>query len=193
MSEIEFRAAWRKADAELERDAKEFWQTRLRLLPRNVDPEARARQLCAVAYRDGVPVGVSTATIEYIKQFRSNMAVYRCAVARQFAHQPLSWRITDFSREVLERWSLENPDEKVMGLMAVMQSRELVTRYPQVFGVVNMTFTGFTPAGFPIRVAWFKHATIPVDWPPKPDPDLAQDGLQQPQGQIAFPVRVKGL
>lgn len=193
MSEIEFRAAWRKANAELERDAKEFWQTRLRLLPRNVDPEARARQLCAVAYRDGAPVGVSTATIEYIKQFRSSMAVYRCAVARQFAHQPLSWRITDFSREVLERWSLENPDEKVMGLMAVMQSRELVTRYPQVFGVVNMTFTGFTPAGFPIRVAWFKHATIPVDWPPKPDPDLAQDGLQQLQGQIAFPVRVKGL
>lgn len=193
MSEIKFRAAWRKNDSELERDATEFWQTRQRVLPRNVDPRERARQLCAIAYREGVPVGVSTATIEFIKQFRVNMAVYRCAVARQFAHQPLSWRITDFSREVLERWSLENPDEKVMGLMAVMQSRELVTRYPQVFGVVNMTFTGFTPAGFPIRVAWFKHATIPTDWPPKPDPELAQGEIVQPRGQISFPVRVKGL
>jgi hypothetical protein len=148
--------------------------------------------LCAIAYRDGLPVGVSTATIEFIDRFRSNMAVYRCAVATEFGHQPLSWRITDYSREVLERWSLENPNEKVMGLMAVIQSKVLVRRYPQVFGPVNMTFVGFSPSGFPIRVAWFKHATISTDWPPRPDPDLVQDGPRRQQDEMSFPVRLKG-
>jgi hypothetical protein len=167
MSDITFRPAWRKADAELERDAKTFWQSGPGLLSARAADE-RIHELCALAYRDGCPVGVSTATIEFVPRFRSHMAVYRCAVAGGLRHQPLSWTITDYSREVLEQWSLENPDEKVMGLMAVIQSKVLVTRYPQVFGVVNMTFTGFTPSGFPIRVAWFKHATIPTDWPPRP-------------------------
>jgi hypothetical protein len=192
MPDIEFRAAWRKSDPEMERDAKAFWQSKKRLLPPGVNIDQRARELCAIAYRGGQPVGVSTVTIEFIEQFRSNMAVYRCAVSSEFGHQPLSWRITDYSREVLEHWSLENPGEKVMGLMAVMQSKVLVTRYPQVFGVVNMTFTGFTPAGFPIRVAWFKHATIPTDWPPQPSAGYRQGQRHTDQAQVSFPVRIKG-
>lgn len=190
MSGVEFRAGWRKNDHVLEADAIAFWGSGKRVLPQRVDPEARARELCAVAYRDGIPVGVSTATLKYIEQFRSIMAFYRCSVRTEFGHEPLSWRITDFSREVLERWSLDNPAEKVMGLMAVMQSKILVTRYPQVFAVVNMTFTGFTPSGLPIRVAWFKHATIPTEWPPRPDPDHKR--VQTEPAEIHFPVRVKG-
>lgn len=190
MLDIEFRAGWRRNDAEMETDAKAFWQNRKRVLPRNIDPDKRAHELCAIAYRDGEAVGVSTAVIQYIEQFRSNMAVYRCAVATEFGHQPLSWRITNYSRVVLERWSLENPAEKVMGLMAIMQSKTLVTRYPDVFGVVDMTFTGFAPSGFPVRVAWFTHATIPTEWPPRPAADQAPErGIM---GGMRFPIRIKG-
>lgn len=168
MSRIIFRPAWQKNDPELERLAKEFWSGHDVRLPKNVSPDNRARELCVVAYHDGRTVGVSTATIERIPQFRSRMAVYRCSVSLAFRRTPLSWRITEYSQSVLERWSLENPGQKVMGLLAVMQNRELVVRYPQVFGVANMVFAGFDPAGYPIRVAWFKHATIPTEWPPRP-------------------------
>lgn len=168
-SPIVFQAAWQRADPGLERDAVDYWTGTGVNLPKGVDPHERARQLCAVAYLEDRPVGVSTATIEMVPQFRSRMAMYRCSVKLGLRHQPLSWRITEFSQSVLEQWSLEKPQEKVMGLMAVMQSRELITRYPQVFGVANMTFAGFTPAGYPIRVFWFKHATIPTDWPPWPN------------------------
>lgn len=172
MSAITFRTAWRKADPALERDARAFWES-IRL-PRGVDPERRAQELCAVAYRDNQPVGVSTATIEMIERFRCRMAVYRCAVKIGLRRTPLSWTITEYSRDVLERWSLENPSEKVMGLMAVIQSRELILRYPEVvMPAANLVFVGFAPAGFPIRVSWFKHATIPVEWPPRPTRQLA--------------------
>jgi len=168
MSGVQFREAWKRADPELEHDAKQFWLGRGKLLPNNVTPEDRAKDLCAVAYYEGKPVGVSTAVLIHVQQFRTRMAVFRCAVAKAVRRTPLSWRITEYSQGVLERWALANPDEKVMGLMAVMQSRELVTRYPEVFGVANMTFTGFNEMGYPIRVAWFKHATIPTEWPPRP-------------------------
>ena len=192
MSDVIFRSGWRMNDAELEQDALAFWASRKRLLPPNVDPSKRVNELCVVAYRDDKPVGISTATINFVEQFRSNMAVYRCAVKTELGHQPLSWRITDYSREVLERWSLDNPAEKVMGLMAIIQSKVLVTRYPEVFGPVNMTFTGFSPAGFPIRVAWFKHATIPVNWPPRPSQNAPMNLAGNGGGEIAFPVRIKG-
>ena len=180
MSAITYRPAWRKADPELERDAIAFWAKREKLLPRGVNPEARAKELCAVAYLDGKTVGVSTATLEPVPQLRCRMAVYRCAVAVGMRHQPLSWTITDYSREVLEQWSLENPNEKVMGLLAILQAREFVERYPMIVGPANMAFVGFTQNGYPIRVAWFKHAAIPTDWPPKPLPRGPQ--AQGPRG-----------
>lgn len=168
MSAITFRTAWRKADPDLMRDAKTFWQSS-RYLPKNVDPEERATELCAVAYRDEEPVGVSTATIEMVERLRCRMALYRCAVKIGLRRTPLSWTITEYSRDALERWSIENPGEKVMGLVAVMQSRELILRYPEVVApAANLVFMGFSPAGFPIRVSWFKHATIPAEWPPRP-------------------------
>jgi len=168
MSAITFRPAWRKADPELERDAISFWSKREKLLPRGVNPEARAKQLCALAYRDGEVAGVATATLELVPRLRCRMAVYRCAVAIGMRRKPLSWTITDYSREVLEQWSLENPDEKVMGLLAVMQAREFVERYPQIVAPANMAFVGFTQNGYPVRVAWFKHAALPTEWPPRP-------------------------
>lgn len=179
MSAITFRTAWRRDDAEIERDAKAFWRSRAGLLFANVNLDAQARELCAVAYSSDQLVGVSTASIEFVEQFRRRMSIYRCAVSAGLRHEPLSWQITDYSREILEQWSLENPDEKVMSLLAVMQSKVLVTRYPDVFGVANMTFTGFLPSGFPSRVAWFKHATIPTDWPPITFAEFAAQRLMQ--------------
>lgn len=170
MAAIDFRPAWRKNDPELERHAVAFWTRKRGLLPANVDPAQRAKELCAVAYREGRPVGVATATIDYVPTLRSRMAVYRCAVSINLRHEPLSWQITDYSRQVLEKWSLENPAEKLMGLMAIIQSRELVSRYPQVWAPAGMNFVGFAKSGHPIRIAWFKHATIPAEWPPRPEP-----------------------
>lgn len=179
MSEITYRAAWRKNDPELERDALTFWDSKKKLLPQNADANKRVKQLCAVAYRDEKPVGVSTVSIEFVPQLRLRMAVYRCSVAIGMRRKPLSWTITDFSREVLEEWSLAHPEEKCMGLLAVLQAREFVERYPMVTGPANMTFIGVTPQGFPVRVSWFKHAEVPNTWPPKPLPRQAAGPAQR--------------
>ena len=191
MAGIAFRTAWNKDDETLRQDAVAFWRGGPQLLPQGVDPIARARELCAVAYRDGSVVGVSTVTIEFVPQFRSRMALYRCSAAPDLLTiPPLSWRITDYSREVLEKWSLENPDEKVMGLMAIIQAQSLIEHYPQIVAPANMAFTGFTPAGFPIRVAWFKHATIPTEWPPRPLPKKEPESARRLPAGTGFRVRL---
>jgi len=164
MSEIVFEWAWRRNDPKLVEDAIGFWNWR-KILPPNVKPEVRAKELCAVAYRDGKAVGVSTATIDYMPQFKTKMAVYRCACATALRRVPLSVQITDYTRLEMEKWAAANPEEGVMALAALVESPQLIRNYPSVFGSAEMVFMGFAPTGQPLRVAWFKHATVPLPPP----------------------------
>jgi len=173
ISAITFRTAWCKDDKALEEDAKSFWRSQEKhfKLPEDSNADQRAKEHCAIAYSEGGPVGIATATLEFVPLFRTNMAVYRCAVSHDAVTvPPLSWRITEYSREVLEQWSLDNPAAKIMGLVALMTAKGFILPYPQIVAPANMVLSGFTPEGYPIRVAWFKHATIPTEWPPRPLP-----------------------
>lgn len=161
MTETIFEPAWRRADPKLENHAKEFW-ARLKILPANVSADDRVKELAVVAYSNERIVGVSTATIDFIPQFKSNMTLFRCACETALRRTPLSEQITDYTRRLLETWSEENPDERVMGMMVIVESPQLVRNYPSVFGPASLNFAGFSERGFPLRVAWFKHATIPL-------------------------------
>jgi hypothetical protein len=176
MSDIEFKFAWRKNDRALEEGAMEFW-TRLRLLPRNVTPEQRSKELCAVALQDGRVIALTTATVEAMKQFRCRMAVYRIATQPAVRRRDVTAELAEFTRLQMEEWSLEHPEEGVMGLAAIIQARQFVTQRPSVFWPGQMTFMGYTETGHQVRVAWFKHATVSTEWPPRPVAAAAQRHL----------------
>jgi hypothetical protein len=172
MAEIVFKPAWRKDDPELERDAIAFWR-RMKILPPNVRPEDRAKELCAVIYKDGEAVGVSTITLDYMKQFRGRLAMWRISIAPFFRRRDLATELGIFTRDVMEQWSLENPAEGVMGVGAVIQARQLIQQRPSVYWPGGMMFMGYMPSGHPLRVCWFKHAVVSTEWPPVPDRALA--------------------
>ena len=172
MADITYKFAWRRNDAALEAGAIDFWN-RLRLLPRNVRPEQRAKELCSVAIQNGSVIALTTATIEPVKQFRCRMVTYRLSAQPAMRRRDVVAELTDFTRVQMEEWSLQHPEEGVMGLYAVIQGRQLVTQRPSVFWPAQMTFMGYTDTGHQVRVAWFRHATVSTEWPPRPLPAIA--------------------
>jgi hypothetical protein len=153
----DLRPAWRRDDPDIEADAIAFWR-RLDILPPGVAPEARARELTAVAYKDGLVVGVHTATLERLELVRARLATIRAAVDPEHRRSRVSMALGLYTRELLESWSLDHPGERLAGLGAIIEGPNLFDRarepyWPNLrYGVV-----GYTKEGLQARVSWFEH------------------------------------
>jgi hypothetical protein len=154
---IEIRAAWRRDDPQIEADAIEFW-TRLDLLPRDAAPEQRAKELIAAAYRDGRLIAVSTATIEWFEHLRARFAVLRGATDPAHRRSRAQLALAVPSRQVLERWALDHPEEKLAGGLAFVETAEWgdFARLP-VWPESDLALIGYTTDGRQVRAAWFDH------------------------------------
>ncbi len=153
---FELRPAWRLDDPQIEADAIAFWE-RLKLLAPGVAPEQRAKELIAVVYKDDRIVGVHTATIERVEQVRARLAMLRSAVDPNYRRTRISMALTLYSRALLERWSRENPHERLGGLGAILESAQLAERarepwWPQT----RFILAGFLPDGRQLRISWFE-------------------------------------
>ena len=153
---FELRPAWRLNDARIEADAIDFWR-RLAILPGDVAPEQRAKELISVAYRDDRVVGVHTATIERVEQVRARLAMLRSAVDPEFRRTRVSMAMTLYSRPLLERWSRDNPHERLAGIGAILDSELLAKRgkepwWPQT----RFILAGFLADGRQLRISWFE-------------------------------------
>lgn len=157
---VEWRTAWRLADPKIEADAKALWR-RLSVLPEGVDPDLRADELVSAAYVGDQLVAVSTAFIREIEFLRRRFAMFRCVVAPEFRRHSVSRKISGHSREVLEKWSFDRPEEEVMGMATVVQNDEIKAK-PRgaIWRSSGLTLVGYTNDGEEIRVAWFDHARV---------------------------------
>jgi hypothetical protein len=157
---IEIRPAWRRNDPQIEADAIAFW-TRLRLLPPDASPEDRVKELIAAAYRDGRLVAVSTATIEWFDHLRARFAVLRGATDPAHRRGRAQLALAAPSRDLLERWALDHPEERLAGGIAFVETSEWgdFARLP-VWPESELTFIGLATDGRQVRVAWFDHYRV---------------------------------
>jgi hypothetical protein len=157
---FDLRPAWRRDDAAIERDAIAFWN-RLGILPNHARPEARAKELAAAAYQDSRLCGVATVNLARLEQLRGRFAFLRCAVDPEHRRSYAARALTKFSRDLLEAWSAENPQERVLGLAVVVQSAQLTRRQRcPVWVNTQLNLVGHTDKGDQIRVSWFAHAVL---------------------------------
>jgi hypothetical protein len=162
---LDLRAAWQRQDAAIERDAELFWLAN-KAIPPGSDAGTRLSELCAAAYIGDELVGISTTPIRTIGFLRTKLAMLRVLVAPGARVQNVARRLGVFSRDLLEAWSKENPQEGVMGLGAVIQSPLLVKNVTEaVYPETRLAFVGYTQEGFQMRVFWFAHATVSTYWP----------------------------
>lgn len=160
----EFREAWRRNDAALEADAIAFW-ARLGILPGDVSPAERAKELVALAYKDGAVAGVMTAEVGLLKQVRTRLAMIRSAVDPAHRRANIARALTLQTYQLLERWSADNPDEKLGGLGAFVENKALLSSdytrrgyWPES----RFILAGYMPDGRQIRIAWFPDFRLPV-------------------------------
>ena len=157
---FDVRPAWRRGDAAIERDAIDFW-TRTSLLPSDVDPADRASELVAVAYCGDRVIGATTATLNNYGPLRARFAFLRGAVDPEFRRRQVGRTLLQFSRPLLEQWSAEHPEERVLGLGSIIESGQFaeLRRFP-VSPDGQLVLVGYLDDGRQIRVSWFAHARV---------------------------------
>ena len=159
---FELRPAWRLNDARIEADAMAFW-ARLGILPPDVSPAQRAKELIAVVYKDDAVVGVHSATIERVEQVRARLAMLRSAVDPAHRRGHVSMALSLYSRAMLERWSRENPHERLAGLGAIVESQQLAERGKQPYWPqTRFILAGFLPDGRQLRISWFEDYRVEI-------------------------------
>jgi hypothetical protein len=152
----DLRPAWQRDDPDIEADAIAFWN-RLGILPPDVTPEARARELTAVAYKDGLVVGVHTVALGRLEIVRARLAMLRTAVDPEHRRSRVSMALTLYTRELLERWSRDHPEQRLAGLGAIIEGPNLFDRAREPFWpTTRFGVVGYTDDGRQVRVSWFE-------------------------------------
>ena len=157
---FDVRIAWRRDDPAIEADAIDMW-TRLGILPPEVKPEDRAKQLAAAAYSEGRLAAVATGVVEHIEFLRARFVVIRTMTAPDFRRTHVQLALALPTMTMLEDWAKANPDEKVAGLIAFVE--------PGVWGEAarmprgphfGWTLVAYTHDGKQVRVVWFDHYRV---------------------------------
>ncbi|HEX6859076.1 MAG TPA: hypothetical protein VF138_02590 [Caulobacteraceae bacterium] len=167
MLNIQWVNAWKRDDWKVEADAKAFWE-KLGLISAE-ERERRVKELCAAGYLDGQLVVVSTVTVSVFPQFKARLGMYRCAVDPAYRRQDLAERISGYTRQVLEMWSVENPAEKLLGYGAIIQAPELMRKGLEPIWHdwgTDLVLAGYTQRGEQIRIGWFRHTRLEGAQPP---------------------------
>jgi len=155
------RPAWRLSDPKIAQDAKALWQRLTQL--GSAETERRVSELCAAAYSEGALIGVATAYLERLETLQTRFAFLRCLVVPSAQQNEIARSLAVLSRDQLERWSQDNPDEQVMGMAAVIPGGAYKEERGQPVwaeGGLNLNLVGYNRAGEQIRVSWFRHARI---------------------------------
>lgn len=156
--------AWRKNDAAIAAKAVALWK-RLGVLPGDISAEERAGQLSAAAFDGDTLVGVGTIALAELPQLRRRFGFFRCLVAPEHRQRHLARRLGIHAIQVLGEWSKSNPQEKVLGLAAIIENPKLeeTSKLPvwSAPGIKNgLVLIGHTRRGDQIRVSWFEHARL---------------------------------
>ena len=160
MEELRFIQAWRRDDPRCVADAKAFWR---QMGMADDVADQRAGELCVVAYLGDTLAGVSTAKPGEFPPLKARFVHLRCAVSPAARRKDVAARIIGHTRTVLEAWAADNPDEKLVGMLAVLQSHELREKQREpiwpIYGI-DLNLIGYTTHGEQIRVGWFRHARV---------------------------------
>ncbi len=157
---VGWRPAWGLNDAAIQADAKALW-ARLAVLPGRGDLDQRADELVCAAYVNDELAAVATAFVRDIEFLRARFAMFRTVVAPEFRGHSVARKIAGVAREILEQWSYDHPEEKVMG-MATVVTNDDINGKPRgaIWRSSGLVLVGYNDRDEQIRVAWFDHARV---------------------------------
>lgn len=154
---FEIRVGWRREDAKLEADAIALWK-RTGILPADVAPEERARELVAGAYKGGRLISLCTAVVEHIPFLRARLIVLRSMTDPDQRRSNGQFALFSPVRKTLEEWALAHPEEKAAGAIGFVEPGAWgdFDRLP-VWPIWPLTVVAYTHDGKQVRACWFDH------------------------------------
>lgn len=150
-SNVEFRDVWRANDPQAEADAIAMWQ-RMGNLPQGVNPHARAKELCVVAYENQRLIAITTVTLDMLQVVRTKMAFFRALVDDQHRAQKILVPLTYALHQAMERYAQAHPELKIGGTAAVVAAPNTIYK---PIGSAEMILVGYTPRNEPVLLRWF--------------------------------------
>ncbi|MGV8995415.1 MAG: hypothetical protein ACOH12_00525 [Parvibaculaceae bacterium] len=157
---VSYLPAWRLDSARYEADAIAMW-SEMGALGAGVRPEERAKELAALAYRNGQLIGITTAVLHHYPPLRQRFAFMRMLLRPDAAQDGIDVPLAVEFRETLRQWSRDNPSELVAGCGAiVLAGTEKYAERPVL--ETGLALAGYTDEGHQVRVFWWDHFRIPV-------------------------------
>jgi hypothetical protein len=155
--DFDVRIAWRRDDPRIEADAIALW-TETGILPAEVSPEKRAKEIVVAVYSGDRLAALATAVPEQVGFLRSRMFVLRSMTAPDFRRSHAQVLLTLPVKHTLEAWAAAHPEEQVAGVIGFVQPGAWgdLFRMP-VAGPWPLTLIAYTHDGQQVRAAWFDH------------------------------------
>jgi len=162
--EFRYEKAWLLNNEKIASEAIALW-SEFNILPRNVNPADRARELITVAYDGDRMVGVTTGEVTYYEPVRQKFVFMRIFIHPDYEKGGVSVPLTIAAREDLRQWSIDNPNLKIAGYGAVITAPGYGEKPYLPAGLYPV---GYTPDGHQIRLYWFEHFRLPLTMPAIP-------------------------
>ena len=160
MTKPVMKTCWLLRDPAIERDVLAFWREE-QFLPSVADAAMRLKDICVVAYDGARIIAVLEARLRVLQMVRSRIAMLRLAVSPAMRQSRLATEMIPVGQRVLEQWSVENPQEKLMGTGCIVQTKVADQKLRQpVWPQSSLMVINYTQKGEQMRLAWFKHATL---------------------------------
>lgn len=165
---------WKKVDAALKQELKDFWQ-RHNALKDGAQADMRAEQaVCVGRNADGAICAVGTAVVQVLPRLRQPVYYYRQffepAQRGQRQTVPFVKRVC----EVLQEWNAAQSTPEAIGVLAELQSKLLAEHYVTArVPDTGFNFIGYSPRGCPMFVSYFEGAMLK---PPAPVRRVRQPG-----------------
>lgn len=153
-----FENVWQ--DSALHDQVINFWQT-LNALPQGVDPKERAKQLLFIARNEHQIIGVTTAHEVVVKHLNNNVFFnFRVLIHPQFRVPGLVDKLCVLSRDFLGSLNATKQTDSI-GMITMAENKYLKQyRNEAVWPSSGFTFIGYSKAGSPIRILYFKGVEV---------------------------------
>ena len=151
--EIRYIPVWQAHNPHIRADAMALW-ARLKVLPAQADPVARADEICMAAYDGNRLVGVETCRVRFLAALDARFAFTNVLVDPDYRQCGISSALLLHSYYLLAGWAQAHPEERLAGTGFVLVNPKLGRR-----PVVGDGFflIGFSHEGHQLRITWFEN------------------------------------
>ncbi|MGB1088831.1 MAG: hypothetical protein ACPG06_10710, partial [Alphaproteobacteria bacterium] len=153
--EIEIRNIWQNVSHQDGDAIADMWR-RFNALPQGEDPQQRLKHAACAAFLGDRAVGVLTVGQDYLPLVKAKVLLIRVFVADEQRSQKLPRALSTQARPILHEWIRNNPQTGLEGIASTIQAPAWQNRPDLVRPTDNTELTriGFTPKGYPLRLAW---------------------------------------